>query len=187
MLIHGRIGILHPLRVFFRKIAFINELAHPLLAEVIVALVHRDLINPSQQRTTEIEVLDREINLRKDLLGDIFRIVMVAQDAEDDREDLGLVALHDFAEGHFIPGLDAPDQSRFFSIAVIHSALCLRFGARSRPRNRKVEYASKAVHTTSETHPNRKRLQSFGPEKRSWWQIGASLRGSLASNNQFSL
>src|ERR1041384_96689 len=46
---------------------------------------------------------------------------MVAQDAEDDRENLGLVAIDDFAEGEFVAGLHAPYQRCFFAVPMVHS------------------------------------------------------------------
>ena len=63
----------------------------------------------------------RKIDLGENLLRDVLGVVAVAQDAVDDRKDLGLVAFHDLAERHLVAGLDAADQRRFFAVLVIHS------------------------------------------------------------------
>ena len=86
-LIGRRVGGLHPLRVFGGEIAFVNQLPHTLLTQIVVAFVDRDFVNPGQQRTPEVEILDREIDFGENLLGDIFSVVAVAQNAVNDREN----------------------------------------------------------------------------------------------------
>jgi len=89
-------------------------------------------------------------------------------ECRDDGENLGLVALHDFAEGHFIPGLDNAGPRPFISSAMIHSALCLRICA----RNRKVEYASKPF-IQSPRRIQTSAVAGVGQEHRVWagWRI----------------
>ena len=43
----------------------------------------RNFVDPGQERTAEVEVADGKVDLRKHLLGDIFRIVMIPQDPEN--------------------------------------------------------------------------------------------------------
>jgi len=127
-----------------REVTLVNQLANPLLAQIIVALVHRDLINPGEQRAAKIEVFDRKIDLRENLLRNVLGVVAVAQDAEYDRKHLGLVAFHHFAECQFVPRLDAPNQGRLFAIPVVHS----RLGSRLRSNRRELQCAGQSSHAT---------------------------------------
>src|SRR6516165_6753635 len=104
--------------VLLAEIALVNQLAHALLAQIIVALVDGDLVNPREQRAAEIEALNREVDLGEDLLRDILGIVVIPQDSVDDGEDLGLVTLDDLAKGQFVLGLHASYERRLFGIAV---------------------------------------------------------------------
>jgi hypothetical protein len=47
---------------------------------------------------------------------------MIAEDAVDDRENFGLIAVYDFGESEVVMSLDAPDEIRFFASLVIHSS-----------------------------------------------------------------
>jgi hypothetical protein len=55
-------GALHLVSILFREVALVYQLTNSLLSQVVVALVHRDLVDPGQQRTAEVEVLDGEID-----------------------------------------------------------------------------------------------------------------------------
>jgi len=112
-------GVFHASRILAREVALVDELADALFAEIIVTLVDRNLINPSQQRTPEIEILDGKINLGKNLLGDIFSIVAVAQNAVDDGKDLGLVTVYDFPERELVLRLNTPDKRRLLGLSVV--------------------------------------------------------------------
>jgi len=90
LLLNGRLGPLHALRFVFAEVALVNELANLLLTQVVVALIHRDLVNPGEQARTEIKVADREVDFREDLLRDIFGIVMIPEDPVDNGKDFGL-------------------------------------------------------------------------------------------------
>src|SRR6202000_139629 len=98
------------------EIAFVDQLADALFAQVVITLVHRDLIDPGEQRAAKVEAADGKINLRENLPRDVLGVVPIAQNAEEDGEDLGLVALHDFAEGDFVASLHAPDEIRLFAV-----------------------------------------------------------------------
>src|SRR5438045_3929730 len=89
---------------------------------------------------------------------------MISEDSVDDREDLGLVTLHDLAKSDLIVGLNAANQGRCFSMAMIHSG----FGPGLLARCGKGKNCAQAIHTNDQTYPIDGRLQ-------------ASYRGSLAS------
>src|ERR1035438_4448477 len=60
--VHSGLGILPPPHFVLAEIAFVNQLAHLALAQVIEALVDRDFIDPGDQRTAEIEIPDGNVN-----------------------------------------------------------------------------------------------------------------------------
>src|SRR5579872_3957771 len=92
---------------------------------------------------------------------------MVAKDPVDDRKNLGLVALHDLAERKFIASLDAPHQSGFFAILMVHSGPgadfnFAQFGGRPLPDRRKWNRSSEAAHKLpSPTQAKETGFQSF--------------------------
>ena len=116
-----RLGILDPPHLVLAQIAFIHQLADFPLAQVVETLVYRDFVDPGDQGAAEIEVLEGEVDLRKYLLGNVFHVVALADDAVDDGKHLGLVAFHDFAERRLIAGLRPANQGTFRGILVIHS------------------------------------------------------------------
>src|ERR1039458_426423 len=132
--VHSGLGILHPPHFVLAEIAFVNQLAHLALAQVIEALVDRDFIDPGDQRTAEIEIPDGNVNFGKYLLRNVFHVIALAHDAVDDGEYLGLVALHDFAERSFFAGLRAADQDAFRGVLIVHSGLCRNLVAEPRDR-----------------------------------------------------
>jgi hypothetical protein len=60
---------------------------------------------------------------------------MIAQDAVDNRKDLGLIAVDDFTESELVMGLDAPDKICLFAVLVVHSGPGSGPFARCRERN----------------------------------------------------
>src|SRR6266436_4280389 len=72
---------------------------------------------------------------------------MITKDAVNDRKDLSLIALDDFAEGDLIFGLNATDKGRFFSVPMVHSGLRPGLLASSG----KGKNSAQAIHTIEQT------------------------------------
>ena len=153
-LAHGGFGILHPARFILAQIALIYQLAHLLFAQIIEALVDRDLVNPGDQRAAEIKIADGEINLGKHLLRDILHIVALPDDAVDDGEYLRLVVLHDLAERPLVTRLRPAHKSAFLAVLIVHS------GSGNGPGIERWEWegASQCSHTPLPTRPAFSRL-----------------------------
>src|ERR1017187_926189 len=103
--IHRRLGILHPPHLVFAHVAFVDQLAHFALAQIVETLVNCDFVDPGDQRAAEIEALDGKVDLRKYLLCNVFHVITLANDAVANGEHLALVALHNFAKRRLIAGL----------------------------------------------------------------------------------
>src|SRR4029077_3839689 len=101
------------------------------------SIIYGDLVYPSEQRTAEVKAADREKNLGKNLLSNVFCVVVVAEDSENDGKHLRLVPLDDVAKRHFVASLHPADQVRFLTLCVIHSGLLTdRVGCRHCQSNR---------------------------------------------------
>jgi hypothetical protein len=81
------------------KIRFVNERPDFLFAEVVPALVHRDLIEPGGEGRTQVKALERDEDLEKNLLGDILNILPPPQNRAYQSENALLVASNELLEG----------------------------------------------------------------------------------------
>src|SRR5690348_9424177 len=108
-LIGSGLRVLHPERIVGRKIALVDEFSDSLFAEVVVALIDRDFVDPGEKRASEVKILYREVDLGKDLLGNVFGIITVAKNPIDDGEHFGLIAVYDLAKGQLVLSLYPPD------------------------------------------------------------------------------
>src|SRR6185437_12823725 len=62
---------------------------------MVVAFVHRDLVDPGAHRRFEMELVEREIDLGEHLLRDVVAIVGMAENAANHRRHAGMEAPHE--------------------------------------------------------------------------------------------
>ena len=81
------------------RFRLVNEGADFLLAQVVPALVHRDLVEPGGEGRTQVKALERDEDLEANLLGDILNILPPPQNRAYQSENALLVATNELLEG----------------------------------------------------------------------------------------
>src|ERR1700692_4863597 len=92
-----------------------------------------------------MEAVNGKIGLREHLLRDVFGIVVIAQDTVNNRENLGLIALHEVSEGDLIVSLEPPDKG-----LITRCGIRATLASGSSHHRRKLSYFAQVAHA----HPS---------------------------------
>lgn len=96
-------------------IRFVGQGPDFLLSQIIPALVDRDLIEPGGEGRAHVKTLERDVDLHKNLLDDIFDVFATAQNAVDQAKDALLMAADQLLEFGFAALLGRTHQ---FAVAI---------------------------------------------------------------------